>query len=325
MNFLGKLKSQWFSLAMFVLFFLAWAWPKGPDILSTGGWLKILAIAVIFFLTGLSMRTEEILHGFSNWKLHFYIQGFSYIFMPLLCWIALALAGDHLNEGLAAGFTILAVLPITITSCVVLTQLAGGNSAGALFNAVLGNLMGIVLTPALFLLLLGASEMQIELDTVKIITKLGLLVVSPLIVGQIVHLFFREKTRQFKKIASLVNRWCILLIVYMAFGKIFTGDAEGISTAGVIIPLVMIIPVHLLILWFAFAGGKICGFKREDLIAIVFCAPQKTLAMGLPLLAAILATRPDLEGLASLPVIIYHPTQLLIAGYLEGRFRNFRK
>jgi solute carrier family 10 (sodium/bile acid cotransporter), member 7 len=322
MKILEKLKPHWFSLTMLGLFFLAWLSPNTPGFLNSGGWTKTGAVVLIFFLTGLSMRTEEILRGFTNWRLHFYIQGFCYIFFPLFCWIVLKIFGSSMNEGLVIGFTLLAVLPITITSCVVLTQISGGNSAGALFNAVAGNLIGIIVTPALFLLMLGASDMSVNLDTLKIILKLGRLVLAPLIAGQIVHLFFREKTKEFKKIASLTNRWAILLIVYLAFGKIFTDDSTITSVSGMILPLAMIIPGHLIILMLSGAGARLFGFGEKDRIAILFCAPQKTLAMGLPLIAAVLSTRPDLEALASLPIIIYHPTQLLVAGFLEGRFRS---
>jgi len=315
-----RLKSHWFSLAMAALFLIAWIRPSLPGFLNSGGWMKKACIMIIFFISGLSLRSEEILKGFSNWKIHLYIQGFCYLFIPLFFWSVLKGVGGFLPEGLVIGFYLLAVLPITITSCVVFTQLAGGNFAAALFNAVLGNTMGIILTPALFLLMMGTTDMSIEMDTVGTIMKLGLMVVAPLVVGQIVRLFFRDRTRQFRKTGSLVNRWAILLIVYFAFGQIFTGESVELSFSGMILPLVLIVPAHFVILLLAGAGGRLFGFSGPDRIAIAFCAPQKTLAMGIPLIAAVLASRPDLEGLASLPIIVYHPTQLLVAGFLEERF-----
>ena len=322
MSLFKHLKSHWFSLAMLGLFFIAWVAPSLPAWINSGGYAKIAAIMIIFFFSGLSLKTEEIAHGFTNWRLHLAIQGFCYLFLPLFTWILLSLFGGGLHEGLIIGFSLLAVLPITISSCVVFTQLAEGNFAAALFNAVLGNVMGIVVSPALFLLMLGTTDISIELDTMRIITRLGMLVVAPLIVGQVVHVFVKEHTKKLKKIGSVVNRWCILLIVYFAFGQIFTGDAIQASFTGMILPLLLIVPYHLVILWFTWAGGRLFRFSPPDRIAMLFCASQKTLAMGLPLIAAVMAARPNLEGLATLPVIIYHPIQLLVAGFLVERLQR---
>ena len=48
-------------------------------------------------------------------------------------------------------------LPTTVNMCVVLTQSAGGNVATALFNAVVGNILGIFATPLLIFKFLGAG------------------------------------------------------------------------------------------------------------------------------------------------------------------------
>jgi sodium/bile acid cotransporter 7 len=95
-----------------------------------------------------------------------------------------------------------------------------------------------------------------------------------------------------------------------------------ISFSGMILPMILIIPGHVFFLWIAGFGGRLFGFNEKDRIAILFCAPQKTLAMGLPLIAAVLSSRPELEGLATLPVILYHPIQLVIAGFLEQRIQR---
>jgi len=321
-NRLKRLKSHWFSLAMLVFFLIAWMAPGIPGAINQGGWVKMAAIMIIFFFTGLSLKTEEILKSSAHFRLHLYIQGYCYIFMPLLCWVCIRVFGKSLHEGLIIGFFLLSVLPTTISSCVVFTQISGGNFAGALFNAVLGNVLGIFASPALFVLMIGATDMKIEIDALSIIKKLSMLVLLPLAIGQVVHIFFRHKTGQFRKTGSLVNRWCILLIVYFAFGKLFTNKSLGVSFSRILVPLLLVIPGHLVILCLAGFGGKLMGFNQKDRITIYFCAPQKTLAMGLPLIAAVLATRPELEGLATLPVILYHPIQLFIAGFLVERFHE---
>ena len=48
----------------------------------------------------------------------------------------------------------------------------------------------------------------------------------------------------------------------------------------------------------------------------LFVAPQKTLALGAPLLTTYFASEPDVLGLALLPLIMYHLWQLAVAGFL---------
>jgi len=322
MKLMEKIKAQWYSVVMGALFILAWGFPSLPGMINVGGWAKTIAIMIIFFFTGLTLRTEDILPGITSWRLHVYIQGFCYIFMPIVCWVVMKTAGQGLHEALVIGFFLLSVLPITISSCVVFTQLAGGNFSGALFNAVIGNILGIFLSPALFVVMLGLTHISIKMNTLEILTSLGMMVLAPLFVGQMIHIYARNRTTKLQGIGSLVNRWCILLIIYFAFGQIFSEDSKMISFSGMILPLVLIIPGHIFFLWISGFGARLLGFNEKDRIAIFFCAPQKTLAMGLPLIAAVLSNRPELEGLATLPVILYHPIQLVIAGFLEQRIKG---
>ena len=61
----------------------------------------------------------------------------------------------------------------------VLTKSAGGDEAASIFNAAFGNLMGVLISPALILMYLGVSG---EVDLAKVFFKLGLRVVLPLFV-----------------------------------------------------------------------------------------------------------------------------------------------
>ncbi len=51
----------------------------------------------------------------------------------------------------------------------------------------------------------------------------------------------------------------------------------------------------------------------------MFCGSKKTLASGVPMARLIFAGHPGLS-LILLPIMIYHPLQLLIGGWLAARF-----
>ena len=61
------------------------------------------------------------------------------------------------------------------------------------------------------------------------------------------------------------------------------------------------------------------GLSREDKIAAMFCGSKKTLASGVPMAKLIFGAHPGL-GLILLPIMIYHPLQLVICGVLAQRW-----
>jgi sodium/bile acid cotransporter 7 len=70
-----------------------------------------------------------------------------------------------------------------------------------------------------------------------------------------------------------------------------------------------------LVLALAFAATRIARLPAGDRTAALFCAPQKTLASGAPLAKLLFASDPAI-GLILLPVMFYHPLQLLASGAL---------
>jgi sodium/bile acid cotransporter 7 len=62
-----------------------------------------------------------------------------------------------LTPALLDGLLILTCLPTTVNMCIFLTAAAGGNVASSLCNAVISNLGGIFLTPALLMRFFGAT------------------------------------------------------------------------------------------------------------------------------------------------------------------------
>jgi predicted Na+-dependent transporter len=65
-------------------------------------------------------------------------------------------------------------------------------------------------------------------------------------------------------------------------------------------------------------GARFAALRREDVITAVFAGSQKTIAMGIPLIVAYLAGQPEVLGIAVLPIVFYHPWQLLTCGIARG-------
>lgn len=140
---------HWFLCLLPVAFGLAW-W--APQIAAKGGWLKPevttkLGVGLIFLLQGLQLPMAQVRSAIGQVRLHAVVQGMTFVGFPALGLAAALLVGRWLPEELRLGLVFLSVLPSTVSSAAVLTATAGGNTAGAICNAVLSSLLGILLTP----------------------------------------------------------------------------------------------------------------------------------------------------------------------------------
>ena len=74
-----------------------------------------------------------------------------------------------------------------------------------------------------------------------------------------------------------------------------------------------------IILWMTTRTARALRFSNADEIAAVFCASKKSLAAGVPMAALIFGNNPGL-GLILLPIMIYHPLQLIVCSILAERY-----
>jgi predicted Na+-dependent transporter len=75
---------------------------------------------------------------------------------------------------------------------------------------------------------------------------------------------------------------------------------------------------HLILVALSYFGAVLLRISHEDRVSVLYAAPQKTLAMGVPLLSLYFSGNLELLGVAILPLLFYHPFQLLTAGVIKG-------
>lgn len=131
-------------------------------------------VTFIFLLSGLSLELSELTKAFSNFKLNAAIQLATFAAWPFLVGLPLTsgirkYAPGLLPPTLLDGLLILTCLPTTVNMCIFLTSAAGGNVAASLCNAVISNLAGIFVTPALLLRFFGT---QVSLPFLSMVWKL---------------------------------------------------------------------------------------------------------------------------------------------------------
>lgn len=311
---------DWFLVGMACAVGLAWLFPEpGAD----GGWLypELLTragVALVFFLHGASLPFAELRAGTLRWPLHLTIQACTFLLFPLLGLAFLAAVGDHIPTGLRLGFFYLCALPSTVSSSVALTAAARGNVPVAVFNATLSALLGVVLTPLWLALGTGAEGATLPLGPV--VLDLVLWLVLPLAIGQFLRPWIGGWMKRHKPLTQAVDRGTILLLVYTSFCDSFQRgvwaaqgwEALAVALAGSAGLLTVALAVTS-------TACRLLGFSEEDRIAAVFCGSKKTLASGVPMAALIFGSTADL-GLILVPIMVYHPLQLVVGGILAGRW-----
>ncbi len=315
------IRSNGFILGMFLSVVLAFALPQAG---SRQGWLhpEILAnvgIALILFIQGLTIPLERIRGGAGNWRLHALIQSFTFVIFPIVGLILQAILSVLWTGEPAAirgGLLFLCVLPSTVSTSVVLTAVAGGNTAAAVISAALSNIMGVVLTPLLVSFLMHVSGGHGALG--PLLLQITMLTLLPFAAGAAVRPFCREAVEAHKRWNSRICNAVILLMVYMAFcdsvtGRIWVTYGAGLTLKVLLIVVLLFVAISLL----AYASSRLNRLGRADSIAVYFCSVKKTLAMGIPLAVLIFGRSANL-GLILLPIMFYHPLQLLANGILAN-------
>jgi predicted Na+-dependent transporter len=213
----GFLNRNWFVASLPVAVLLAFLLPEAG---ATGGWFRSeittrLGVALIFLFQGLVLPTAALRQGASRWPLHLLIQSFTFLIFPLMGIGLDAAVGQHLPPDLRLGFLFLCVLPSTVSTSVVLTGLAGGNTVGAIFNAALSNVIGVVITPLWVAWLMKTGGGQADLGGV--IREIIMLLLLPLAAGQLLRWKVSLWADRNRKALGNASSALILFLVFAAF------------------------------------------------------------------------------------------------------------
>lgn len=319
---LKRVVTDWFLCGMFLATFLAWLFPHFG---ASGGSMHAeyvinIGVFVVFFLHGINLSSEQIRHGLKNWRLHLMVQGFTFVVFPLLWWLGNSVLGSHVPALLMLGFLYLCALPSTISSSVALTGSAGGNVPAAILNASLSSVLGIFLTPWLVSLVVGNGSDGIDLGATLL--DLCAMLLLPLVLGQLLRPWLGRFFARHKRYTNVMDKVVILLLVYAAFCNSMISGLWQQQGGSVLLTAVLGSALLLaLILWLTTRSARLLRFSPADEIAAVFCASKKSLAAGAPMAALIFGAHPGL-GLILLPIMIYHPLQLIVCSIMAEHYAN---
>ncbi|MBT6749076.1 MAG: bile acid:sodium symporter [Desulfobacula sp.] len=314
-----KVKKQWFLLSL-VFVFAAVIFDSSNILVKIGFFLKgnhgpEVLIFIIFIISGLLIESDQIKAGIQDIKSTVLALAVIIIIAPIAAGLICLLP---LETGVAIGLFIVAVMPTTLSSGIVMTGTAGGNMAHALLITILSNFIGIFSIPVILSILLSSLDQQKELmiDRGAIFFKLIILVLFPLMIGIVSKavVFKTGQLGQFK--LQVVNQWMIIGVVFIAL----SGVKQVILGSGlsVFYILVLVSGFHLMLLGSCFLLVSFFGVEKGRYESIFFMGSQKTLALS----AMIQVTYFSEFGTALLVCVLHHIVHLMMDGYLSTRMNN---
>ena len=314
-------------LGLLTTFVVSWIWPlgKGSQEVFFSDWFSKLAVVLIFLIQGWNLKFDRLRTiGKSSYSL-LRVQGLIF-FGPLFIVLLFKYFG-FLPEKWIAGFYFLAILPTTISSCVVYTAIAGGNSDVSLGHATLSNILAIFWVPIGWILLSAGSVAALPTQWItfggEVLPNLFLLVVLPCLVGYKIKKIF--KTGHFRKLSSILQMVafsCILMLVYLAMSKnimMFGRDYFGLLIVELLPFLIAFLICHTALSWW---GNGVFSVDSEHRVAEFYCVGQKSLVMGLPLLSLLQDQFNTPVDLIACPLILYHFLQLGVGACFFTKLRS---
>lgn len=303
-------------LGILVAAVLAFIFPAQGTFADVFDVLTSLAIALLFFLYGARLSTHEALKGLTNWRLHLVILAVTFIVYPLIGLLArptTALMSSELYQGLL----FMTLVPSTVQSSVAMTGIARGNVPGAVVAASTSSMVGVLVTPLLVMLLMGAGD-GVHIDA-SVFGNIALQLLLPFVLGQLAHNYVpRIAEIAGRKATKIVDRGSIWMVVYAAFSKgVVSGVWSNIAVWELVFLIVFSAALVVVMLWFTRIVPSALGFPRADVVTVQMCGTQKSLATGLPMASVIFGG--GALGVMIIPLMIYHMVQLVVCSAYASR------
>ncbi|WP_062206398.1 bile acid:sodium symporter family protein [Aureimonas sp. AU12] len=305
-----------FLLMLIATIAIAAVIPARGEVAEAFDWITYGAIALLFFLYGARLSPKAVWQGLLHWRLQGLVFLSTFAFFPLVGLALSPLASHVLPAELALGLLYVCLLPSTVQSSIAFTSIAGGNVPAALTSASVSNLLGVVITPALVLLVASSQGGAFSFDAVQ---KIALQILVPFAAGQIARPLIGDWLLRHKPLTQIVDRGSILLVVYAAFSE---GMVAGVWTKLGLGDLATVVAFDIVILAIVLATTTFVArrlkFAKPDEIAIVFCGSKKSMATGIPMAGILFAGHA--MALVVLPLMLFHQIQLFACAALAQRY-----
>ena len=316
---LGFLLRQFLPVGLLVVAVVGFFFPR-PGLYMAELPTQYVAVSLIFFLSGLMLKTDEVHAALAAWKATSW-GCVSILFATPFIGAAIAFQLP-MEPAFQFGLALFCCMPTTLTSGVALTAQARGNVALALLLTVLTNVAGIFTVPFVLAHLLSSLG-QVELSASDLFAKLCLSILLPLGVGKYLRRFAVDWIDAQRSRLTLASNAALISIPWMKFSE-SSGRLAQIEPASLLIMVVSGLAIHALYL---LLNGGACVLLQLEAAArktVVLMASQKTLPVAMTVLAFLpdSAVSPEQKGLLAIPCIVFHLGQIFMDAVIATRWGN---
>lgn len=289
-------------------------------IVHPGIWLKThhgpdLVIILIFLLSGMALNTSQLKEGLADVQGTLLALTLIFIIAPL---VGFVFAQLPLQPGIIIGLLLVAAMPTTLSSGVVMTGSAGGNMAHALLITIIANALAVITIPVTLTLLFGdgGNRGEIEIDQLAIMLKLITRVLLPLFLGIYLRNCWSTLVTPLLPCTTPANQFCILGMVWMA---VCGGKGAILSElSSIFLVLLVVFLYHLLLLFAGLGLTMAAGVKKGKRESIIFMGAQKTLPLSVIIQVSLF---PE-HGIALVVCVLHHIVHLVMDAYLINPLKN---
>lgn len=320
------MKAWFLPIGLVVALIAGLSFPAAGTFLSTlkyplnDGWSIVnVLVALTFVISGMQMRTD----GLS--QLGQYMRAIAIavlcniILFPLMVFTLSML--DIFPVLILVGASVMACVPTTLSSGIVISKQAGGDEALALIITVLLSIIGVCILPFSLSGLLSAG-VDVSIDVYALLMKLVVLVLIPCAVGFFWRTRFGRPSAPW--IGFLPSLAVILIVWIVASSK---ADSFTNATCMLLLSIVVISAlVHMSIFLIALLLGSLCAVESKFKRSLVFTASQKTLPIAIAVLTSIEQQITVAQmGIGVMVCVLWHFTQILIDACIAARWARIAK
>lgn len=217
--------------------------------------------------------------------------------------------GFHLDPLSAAGLMVIAAMPPTLSSGVVMTGTAGGNTLLAMTVTIGYSFIGVFILPVILPLVLPEGT-EIVVKPGKMLLDLALLVILPAVAGVGLRLLTKKKLPAW---GGHIPSLCVILLVW-GFFSAASADMLKFPVRTLLAAAAGSLLLHVALMAGMWYGSALFRADVPERKAMLFTGASKTLTIALATLSIIGAS-----GTAVIPCMVFYFLQMLIDSALAGK------
>ena len=312
----GGLGRYWFLAGLIVLIPIGLLLPEFGVSIKQNKWAVPVCVGAMLGIAGFTMDTSMLAKQSINIRAIAPVIFCTYVLSPAVAYVLACLLAPEGDGHFVAAMMIMAAQASSLASAIALTMMAGGNRELALVCTLISNSTTVVLTPYILRISVDAN---VEFQVYEMISKMALVVLLPVLIGQILRKFILKEVEFIMPAIKLIPQIIILLFVYTGFAS---GAGQLITDGSLVVRFsTACILLHLILLGFTLLISNMLKLGWPEKTAVIFCGSQKTLPNGIYIWNNFFQSNPY----GAVPLVLYHLFQLVLAILLVPKFEKLNE